>query len=119
MDRPSGHRSRSEASSHAFPSNHESAEQANRATIEASTIDQWLPSYRILDGDTVTEQGRLLACDRLYLPEEFSGFGTVAVLTIDADAGPVPLDAIGVLTDGNTVYASPQRLTIATQRWPE
>ena len=105
-----------------FPSSPEaeaSAEKANQDILRNSTIDQWLPSYRLLQGATVVEQGRMIDCDRFHLPADFSGFGTVAVLTVDANAGLVPLDALAVLTDGQTIYASTSRLTVATQRWPE
>ncbi|MDA3040957.1 MAG: beta-propeller domain-containing protein, partial [Actinomycetota bacterium] len=105
-----------------FPSNpeaEESAKMANQDLLRKSTIDQWLPSYRLLEDGNVVEQGRLVGCERFHLPGEFSGFGTVAVLTVDADAGLDPVDALDVLTDGQTVYASSSRLTVATQRWPE
>ncbi len=105
-----------------FPSSpdaEESAKTANQDLLRKSTIDQWLPSYRLVEGETVVEQGRLVDCERFHLPGEFSGFGTVAVLTVDANAGLDPVDALAVLTDGQTVYASTSRLTVATQRWPE
>ncbi len=105
-----------------FPSSpeaEESAKSANQDLLRKSTIDQWLPSYRLVEGEDVIEQGRLVDCERFHLPGEFSGFGTVAVLTVDADAGLDPVDSLAVLTDGQTVYASTSRLTVATQRWPE
>lgn len=105
-----------------FPSSpeaEESAKAANQDLLRKSTIDQWLPSYRLVDGESLIEQGRLVDCERFHLPGEFSGFGTVAVLTVDADSGLDPVDSLAVLTDGQTVYASTSRLTVATQRWPE
>lgn len=105
-----------------YPSNpraEEGAEAANRQIVASSSIEQWVPSYRILEDGEEVESGSLLDCDRLYLPEEFSGFGTVSILTIDGTTGLAPLDAAGVLSDGQTIYASTDRLTVATQRWPE
>ncbi len=106
-----------------FPSNdaaRDAAETANRSLIENSTIDQWLPTYRIVDGSgSVLESGPIVDCDRMHLPAGFSGFGTLAVLTIDLDEGLELMDSLAVLTDGQTIYASPDRLAVATNRWPE
>ncbi len=86
----------------------------NRDVIAASEIDDWLPSYR-LDG-AEDASGRLVDCDQIRHPDEFAGFSTLSVLTLDFDrlsAG----SAVGVLTDGDTVYASTDRLYVATTRW--
>lgn len=88
----------------------------NRSIIEASTIDDWLPSYR-LDVDGEQSSGQLLTCDQLSHPEEFAGFSTLSVLTFDLDDGLSDGDAVGVLADGDTVYASTDRLYVATTRW--
>ncbi|MFT7599390.1 MAG: hypothetical protein ACI8TP_002321 [Acidimicrobiales bacterium] len=105
-----------------FPSNQaaeEGAETANRAIIADSTIDQWLSSYRLTENGAEITAGQLVDCDRMHLPADFAGFGTIAVLTIDGEAGLEPIDALGVVTDGQTIYASTDRLTVATARWPE
>ncbi|MGF1596562.1 MAG: beta-propeller domain-containing protein [Acidimicrobiales bacterium] len=104
-----------------YPSNegaNDSAEQANRALIEESTIDQWLPTYRIVeDGETVVE-GSLVDCQRVHLPAEFAGFGSLIMLTTDLDDGLQINDAVSVFTDAQTVYASTDRVAVATPRWP-
>ena len=106
-----------------FPSNagaEESAEEFNRQLIEESTIDQWIPTYRIVtgaDGDVV-EQGPIVECDRVYLPGEFAGFGSLVILTTDLDDGLELTDSVSVFTDGQTVYASTDRMVVATPRWP-
>ncbi len=106
-----------------FPSNdaaRDSAEKANQDIIANSTIDQWLPNYRVTDGNgQVVESGPIVDCDRMHLPSGFSGFGTVAVLTIDLNEGLVVNDSLAVLTDGQTIYASPDTLAVASNRWPE
>ena len=105
-----------------YPSNRgaeESAENANKDLIEDSTIDMWIPTYRITrDGDTVSE-GPIVDCDRVYIPSEFAGFGSLVVLTADIEDGLSINDSVSVFTDGQTVYASPDRLAVATPRWPE
>ena len=96
------------------------AERANRQVIEDSTIDNWLP-YFVLEekrgNRTVTTEGVLLECEQTFKPHEFSGLGTLTVLTIDLSRGLEPADAVGVFGDGDTVYASQDSLYVATQRW--
>lgn len=84
----------------------------NKATIAESEIDDWLPSYRLTSGDDESA-GRLVDCENLHHPQDFAGFSTVSVLTLGFDeltAG----SASGVLTSGDTVYASTDRLYVAT-----
>ncbi|MDH3293871.1 MAG: beta-propeller domain-containing protein, partial [Acidimicrobiia bacterium] len=107
-----------------LPSNagaEESAEEFNRRLIENSTIEQWIPTYRITDGreDEVVAGGPIVECDRVHLPAEFAGFGSLVVLTTDLDDGLRLADTVSVFTDAQTVYASTDRLVVATPRWPE
>ncbi len=105
-----------------YPSGSASEDRAtanNKAIIEESTIEQWLPSYRLLDGDDVIESGAMFDCNRMFVPGEFSGFGSLTILTITADRELQPLDATAVLSDGQTVYSSTDRMAVATARWPE
>ena len=105
-----------------FPSNEgaeDAAEQANRAIIEDSTIDQWIPTYRQSNSGDVVSEGRAFDCTDMYIPNEFSGFGALTILTVDIDNGLSVNDALGVLSDGQTVYASTDRLTVASNRYPE
>ena len=96
------------------------AEWANRRVIEDSTIDNWLP-YFVMEEErgnrTFTTEGTLLDCEQTFAPEEFSGLGTLTVMTIDLSEGLEPADAVGVFADGDTVYASQNSLYVATQRW--
>ncbi|MEL7208403.1 MAG: beta-propeller domain-containing protein, partial [Actinomycetota bacterium] len=105
-----------------FPSNEgaeDSAEAANRAVIENSTIEQWLPTYRITENGRTVDEGTLVDCDRVHLPTEFAGFGSMIMLTADLDNGLAINDAVSVFTDAQTMYASTDRVAIATPRWPE
>ncbi len=95
------------------PAAEEVAEKTNRELLKQSTIEQWLPSFRHSDGTT----GSLIACDQMHIPLEFSGFGTLAVLTLDLNDGLGLTDSLGVLTEGQTIYASTDRLAVATARW--
>jgi hypothetical protein len=105
-----------------YPSNNgaeEAAENANRDLIENSTIDMWIPTYQITeDGETVSD-GQVVDCDRVHLPTEFAGFGSLVVMTANIDEGLRIDDSLSVFTDGQTVYASQDRLAVAAPRWPE
>ena len=104
------------------------AAEANRHQIEASTRENGLPPFR-LDGagagpgaDPGTEaksdpSGLLVDCDRVSRPAEFSGLGTISVLTFDLSEGLGTGDATSVLADGETVYASTEALYVATNRF--
>ncbi len=105
-----------------FPSNPGSEDRAtenNKAVIEESTIDQWLPAFRVTEGGASVESGSLVECDSMMVPSEFSGFGALSVLTFDGNNGLGRTDSMGILSDGQTVYASTDRLAVATARWPE
>ncbi len=107
-----------------FPSNpgaEKSAEESNRRLVEESTIEQWIPTYRIIEGadGDVVEQGPIVDCDRVHLPGEFAGFGSLVILTTDLDQGLELTDSVSVFTDGQTVYASTDRMVVATPRFPE
>ena len=96
------------------------AERANRQVIEDSTIDNWLPYFVMEEkrgNRTITTEGLLLECEQTFAPEEFSGLGTLSVLTIDLSDGLEPVDSVGLFADGDTVYASQDSLYVATQRW--
>ena len=104
-----------------FPSNpgaEDSATEANRRLIEESTIDMWIPTYRVSDAEGTVTSGPIVDCDRVHLPAQFAGFGSLVVLTVDIDDGLEMQDSLSVFTDASTVYASPDRLAVATPRWP-
>ncbi|MDH5372128.1 MAG: beta-propeller domain-containing protein [Acidimicrobiia bacterium] len=96
------------------------AEEANKEVIENSTIDNWVPYYVLEDhrgAVSTTTEGNLLSCGQTFHPDEFSGFGMLTVLTVDLSEGIDPDKAVGVMADGETVYASADSLYVATTRW--
>jgi Beta propeller domain len=96
------------------------AEEANRAVIDESTLDDWLPNYQ-LDANGASTSGPLLACDRAHRPADFSGFDMVSIVDLDLGAGLAgatgSIDAVGVLAGGQTVYSSTDRMYVATTKW--
>ena len=92
------------------------AEQANRAAVLNSTLDDWLPHYTVGSADSST--GSLLtACDDVHAPSLFSGFGGTAVISVPVDGEFDPSESTAVMAPGDTVYASTGSLYVATTRW--
>ena len=98
----------------------ERATGANRDLIASTTVDDWLPRFALSDASgTATAGGRLVACDRVWVPPHYAGPGTLSVTTIDiaADGLDGPMDTSSIMSDGSTVYASPEHLYVTTTRW--
>ncbi len=85
---------------------------ANREVIRAAGADDWLPS-RLLDGSGGELSESLLDCADVRHPDRQSGLGTIAVLTLDPQL-PAELSSTAVTADGDRVYASTERLYVAT-----
>ena len=67
----------------------------------------------------VLDEGTLLDCDSAFAPQVFSGFSMLSVLTVDLSEGIDPGAVTGVLSGGDTIYASQDNLYVATQQWIE
>ena len=95
------------------------AEEANRRIIQNSTIDNWLPAYVVTDADgRVTDEGRMLDCANVHRPDRpgnGAGLGLTSVLSVDVHGAFAPQGGSAVITSGDTVYATPTSLYIATQ----
>ncbi|MBN2113919.1 MAG: beta-propeller domain-containing protein [Acidimicrobiia bacterium] len=91
--------------------------ESNRRVIEQSTLEDWLPSYTLFAGSEVMEQGLLVDCAQTHRPAEFAGFDTLSVLTLDLEGRLDPPAAAAIIAQGETVYASSERLYVATNVW--
>ena len=60
-----------------------------------------------------------MQCRHVRKPAGFSGLGLLTVLTVDLAKGLQPVDSDAVMTDGRIVYASPESLYVATERWAD
>ena len=96
------------------------AGKRNRAVVASSRVASWLPSYRIArPGAKATKKRALVQCRNVRRPVGFSGLGLLTVLTVDLAKGLEPVDSVSVMTDGRIVYASPESLYVATERWAD
>ena len=93
------------------------ATEQNQEIIAESTIDNWVPYYIHTTADGAEDDGSLLPCDRLSHPDDFAGLGTTSVLSLDLSDDLSPDGSAGVLAGSGTVYASDDRLYVATNQW--
>ena len=102
-------------------SSEQEAEEANRALIQETEIDDWIPHVQLLGADgKVTSTERLLGCDEISRPRDPAGLSTMSVLSFDIGSGtPAPTSGAGLVASGSTVYASTDRLIVATNRWDQ
>ncbi len=93
----------------------------NKQVINDATADQLLP--RAYDEGPTGGTGsvhQVLDCAQVGRPEQFSGFNTVWVATVDLTGSDHPLvGSAGVIADAQTVYASTDRLYVTTMAYPE
>ena len=96
------------------------AKRHNEAVVARSKVASWLPSYRLKRAGAKAGKARpLVQCRHVRRPTAFSGFGMLTVLTVDLAKGLEPVDSAAVMTDGRIVYASPESLYVATERWSD
>ena len=98
---------------HPEPQVYESGDPADfrawaEGAIDDAPLDAWLPS---------DDDGPIVACDAVARPVEPAGVNTITVLTIDVTASLEPEDATAVVANAETVYASTDRLYVATTNW--
>lgn len=84
------------------------ARARNQALVRATTIEDWLPSARDLEG----RSSYTLDCADVHRPATEAGDGTVAVFT--ERVGSSGLTSVGVAAGAEVVYSSAERLLVAT-----
>jgi uncharacterized secreted protein with C-terminal beta-propeller domain len=77
----------------------------------------WLPTRTVANARTGHSVTRRIGCHRVRRPSVFSGAGVLTVYTVDTTKGLPAVDVDAIFTSGDTVYASPSSLYVATQRW--
>lgn len=93
--------------------------EENKAILAESDVDDWIPHLQVIDADgNAGEVQRLMDCTQVNQPQEFAGLSTLAVVTFDL-AGEVlePTSSAGLVASGDTIYASTDRLIVATSPW--
>ncbi|WP_132124098.1 beta-propeller domain-containing protein [Actinocrispum wychmicini] len=89
-----------------------SALDQNREIAARSTINDWLPYFKLNTGDAQTE-GTFVSCDRVSHAQAYSGTSMLTVLTVDLTKNLGTGDPVTVVADGNTVYGTDKSLYVA------
>ncbi|HEY2832918.1 MAG TPA: beta-propeller domain-containing protein [Sporichthyaceae bacterium] len=90
----------------------------NQAAVRAARANDFLPARQIMDAaGHVLSDGPLLGCTDVRRPDSPSGLGIISVLTLDSTTGDAQFTratGTGVVGNGELVYASANRLYVAT-----
>ncbi|GAA0228749.1 beta-propeller domain-containing protein [Saccharothrix mutabilis subsp. mutabilis] len=84
----------------------------NREIAATAPLEAWLPQYELTENNNKTS-GTLVACERVSHPEIHSGTSMLSVLTFDFPGDLGTGDAVSILADGDTVYATDKSLYVA------
>jgi hypothetical protein len=93
---------------------------ANRRVVRTSPVSDWLPRWTLTPATGRSTGGTLLDCDRVGVPSQFSGLGTLSMLTFDlrSGGGVDRWDGAGVVASGTTLYSTGDHTYVATRPWP-
>jgi hypothetical protein len=92
--------------------------EANRELVRNTTIEDWMPTYELVDAAGNRTPGDLVSCDRIHAPGEFAGFDMLSIVMLPLDQSlTTPAQTTSVMATGDTVYASSDRLYVSTNAW--
>ena len=94
----------------------DAATARNAEILEAVPAEGWLPSRVERDSSgEITQRTPVVECGSVSHPADPAGLGVLTVLTLDGRAADVPtVDTDAVTADGSLVYASTDRVYVAT-----
>jgi hypothetical protein len=84
----------------------------NKDVVTRSTIEDWLPRYRLATGAGTTS-GQLTDCSSVTHPADYTATAMLTVLTFDLEAELGAGDPVTIVADGNTVYGTGTTLYVA------
>ncbi len=91
---------------------------ANQRVVRTSPVDDWLPRYTLTPAGGTASAGQLVSCDHVGVPGQFSGLGTLAMLTFDLRSGGIDRwQSGGVVAGGATLYSTGDRTYVTTRPW--
>jgi hypothetical protein len=101
-----------------FGLDEERALAENQRIINESAIDEWLPRW-FDEGDdgSFGEMSASLDCSTVAAPRDFAGLGISWIASLDLHGDSSPTGAAGVVSNGETVYASSSNIYLATVPW--
>lgn len=89
----------------------------NQQIVRSSTIEDWLPTVTVEEGEGAARTELLAQCPDIGLPTD-GGLGTLAVVSVDlAESPDAPGSATALATDGAVAYVAADRIFVATRQW--
>jgi hypothetical protein len=101
-----------------FGLDEDSALERNKEIIAESTVEDWLPRWFDEDAEGgFGPMSQVLPCETVAAPPDFAGLGLTWIGSIDVEGDGTPIGSAGIVSTGDTVYASTGNLYVATQNW--
>lgn len=101
-----------------FGFDEERALQRNREVISQSTVEDWMPrSFVETEDGSFGDIATTLDCSAVAAPIEFAGLGVSWIASIDLQGTGDPVGSAGIVSNGETVYASTTSIYLATVSW--
>jgi hypothetical protein len=101
-----------------FGLDEDAALERNREIIAESRVEDWLPRWFDEAGDgSFGPMQAALPCEVVAAPGEFAGLGISWIASLDVRGDGTPVGSAGIVSTGETVYASTGNLYVATQNW--
>ncbi|HEX3090125.1 MAG TPA: beta-propeller domain-containing protein, partial [Ilumatobacteraceae bacterium] len=92
--------------------------QRNKDIITQSTVDDWMPrAFDESSDGTFGDISTTLDCSAVAAPSQFAGLGVSWIASIDMQGSGEPVGSAGVVSTGETVYASTTSIYLATMPW--
>jgi len=86
----------------------------------STTLEDWLPTVTTVTPDGSSTSSALVPCERVGVPTSFAGLGTLTLSTLDATGDALAIDdSEAVVAGGEVLYATPDRVVVATSAWGE
>ncbi|NLX23736.1 MAG: hypothetical protein GXY55_18950 [Phycisphaerae bacterium] len=83
------------------------------ATLGGMTLEQWLPAYKVTDGDGDSRSGNIVGWADSYRPETGDGYAITTVVTLNVDNPTGEFASTAITANAGTIYASPDALYVA------
>jgi hypothetical protein len=96
----------------------DAAIERNKEIIAESSVEDWLPRWfdEATDGG-FEDMAPILDCGDVAAPSDFAGLGVTWIASVDMSGDSTPVGSAGIVSTGQTVYASADHLYVATQNW--
>jgi hypothetical protein len=90
----------------------------NKEIILQSTVEDWMPrSFDESSDGSFGDIATTLDCSTVAAPNEFAGLGLSWIASIDLHGSGEPVGSAGIVSNGETVYASTTSIYLATVSW--